>query len=47
VYPAAVIKASKNPEAAADFLNFLSSDTAKRAYEEAGFGVEASKEASK
>jgi molybdate transport system substrate-binding protein len=37
VYPAAVIKASKNPTQAKDFLKFLSSDKAKAVFQKYGF----------
>ena len=37
IYPAAVIKASKNPEAAKDFNDFLSSDAAKAVFVKYGF----------
>lgn len=37
VYPAAVIKASKNPDAAAAFVDFLSSDAAKAVFVKYGF----------
>lgn len=36
-YPAAVVKASKNAEAATDFTNFLYSDKAKPIFEKYGF----------
>jgi molybdate transport system substrate-binding protein len=39
VYPAAVIKSSKNPSAAQDFLNFLSSPSAVAVFEKIGFEV--------
>lgn len=39
IYPAAVIKTTKNPEAAKDFLNFLSSDKAHAVFEKYGFTV--------
>lgn len=39
VYPAAVLKSSKNPDAAKAFLAFLSSDEAKAAFEKYGFEV--------
>lgn len=39
VYPAAVVKATKNSVAANDFLNFLSSDAAKAVFEKYGFSV--------
>ena len=37
IYPAAVIAASKNPDAAKAYLNFLSSDQAKAIFEKYGF----------
>ena len=37
IYPAAVLAGSENSEAAGDFLDFLSSDTAVAAFEKAGF----------
>jgi len=37
LYPAAVIKASKNVDAAKDFINFLYSDKAKPVFEKYGF----------
>lgn len=37
LYPAAVIKASKNVEAATDFVNFLYSDKAQPVFEKYGF----------
>jgi molybdate transport system substrate-binding protein len=37
VYPAAVIKASKNVDAAKEFMKFLSSDKAKEVYKKYGF----------
>lgn len=37
IYPSAVIKASKNPEAAKDFNDFLSSDAAKAVFVKYGF----------
>ncbi len=39
VYPAAVVKASKNADAAKDYLSFLSSDQAKTIFEKYGFIV--------
>lgn len=39
VYPIAVIKDSKNPEAAKGFVSFLSSNTAKSLFERYGFGL--------
>lgn len=39
IYPAAVIKASKNADAAKDYLNFLSGDQAKTIFEKYGFIV--------
>ena len=39
VYPGAVIKASKNPQAARDFVQFLSSDKAETIFEKYGFTV--------
>ncbi len=38
-YPAAVIKSSKNPDAAKDFLAYLSGDEAKKIFEKYGFVV--------
>ncbi len=40
IYPAAVVKATKNPEAAKDFLNFLSSDAAKAVFVKYGFSIQ-------
>ncbi|MFU0825111.1 molybdate ABC transporter substrate-binding protein [Clostridium sp.] len=37
LYPAAIIKSSKNLSAAKDFMNFLRSDEAKKVYEKYGF----------
>lgn len=37
VYPAAVIKASKNPDAAKELMKFLASDKAKQVFEKYGF----------
>lgn len=37
IYPAAVVKASKNPTQAKDFLKFLSSDKAKAVFQKYGF----------
>ena len=39
VYPASVIKSSKNGDAAKDFMNFLISDKAKATFEKYGFKV--------
>lgn len=39
VYPAAVIKTTKNADASKDFLNFLSSDKAHAVFEKYGFTV--------
>lgn len=39
IYPAAVIKSSKNADAAKDFLNYLSGDKAKAVFEKYGFIV--------
>ena len=39
VYPAGVVKATKNSVAANDFVNFLSSDAAKAVFEKYGFSV--------
>lgn len=39
VYPAAVIKSSKNVDAAKDFLKFLSGDKAKAVFEKYGFKI--------
>ncbi|WP_413167081.1 molybdate ABC transporter substrate-binding protein [Capilliphycus salinus ALCB114379] len=39
IYPVAVIKDSKNPEAAKGFISFLSSNTAKSVFERYGFGL--------
>ncbi|MCX7657211.1 MAG: extracellular solute-binding protein, partial [Oscillospiraceae bacterium] len=38
-YPAAVVKSSKNQEAAKDFLAYLSGDEAKTIFEKYGFVV--------
>ncbi|NER93281.1 MAG: molybdate ABC transporter substrate-binding protein [Symploca sp. SIO1B1] len=37
IYPVAVLKDSKNPEAAQDFIQFLSSDAAKTVFQSYGF----------
>lgn len=37
IYPAAVIKSSKNPDAAKKFLDFTSSDVAKKVFADYGF----------
>lgn len=39
VYPAGVVKASKNAEAATAFVNYLSSDAAKAVFEKYGFTI--------
>ena len=39
VYPAAVVKASKNPEAAQSFVDFLSSDAAQDVFAKYGFSL--------
>ncbi|MBD0345494.1 MAG: molybdate ABC transporter substrate-binding protein, partial [Coleofasciculus sp. Co-bin14] len=39
VYPIAVLKTSKNVDAAKEFVQFLSSDTAKVVFEKQGFTV--------
>jgi molybdate transport system substrate-binding protein len=39
VYPVAVVKASKNPDTAQAFLNFLSSPEATAVFERIGFGM--------
>ncbi|MGQ4646019.1 molybdate ABC transporter substrate-binding protein [Lyngbya aestuarii] len=39
IYPVAVIKDSKNPEPAQEFVQFLSTDTAKAVFEEYDFGM--------
>lgn len=39
IYPAAVIKASANPEAAKEFLSYLSGDQAKAVFEKYGFSM--------
>ncbi|NTV90081.1 MAG: molybdate ABC transporter substrate-binding protein, partial [Clostridiales bacterium] len=39
VYPAAVIKTTENAEASTDFLNFLSSDSAKAVFTKYGFSI--------
>ena len=39
VYPAGVVKSTKNSVASNDFLNFLSSDAAKAVFEKYGFSV--------
>ncbi|MEI8216492.1 MAG: molybdate ABC transporter substrate-binding protein [Eubacteriales bacterium] len=39
IYPAAVIKSTKNSEAAKDFMNFLSSDSVKAIFLKYGFSV--------
>ncbi len=39
VYPVAVIKATKNPEGAKDFLNFLRGEGAKAVFEKYGFSI--------
>jgi molybdate transport system substrate-binding protein len=40
VYPAAVVKASENADAAAAFISFLSSDEVKQIFSENGFSVQ-------
>lgn len=45
VYPAATLSASKNPEAANAFLNFLLTDEAKAVFEDVGFSYIAESEA--
>ena len=37
IYPAAILRASKNPDAAQDFLDFLKSDAADEVFESVGF----------
>ena len=37
IYPAAVMKGSRNPDAAGAFLEFLTSETADAVFEEVGF----------
>jgi molybdate transport system substrate-binding protein len=39
IYPAAVVKASAHQAAAADFVNFLSSDAAKTVFKKYGFAI--------
>jgi len=39
IYPVAVIKDSKNPEAAQEFVQFLSTEPAQAVFEQYGFGV--------
>lgn len=39
IYPAAVIKGSKNMDAAKEFINYLSGDAAKKVFEKYGFNV--------
>lgn len=39
IYPAAIIKSSKNMDAAKDFMNFLTDDSAKAVFEKYGFKV--------
>jgi len=39
VYPAAILKATKQPKIAGEFLAFLRSETAKQEFEKAGFKV--------
>jgi len=39
VYPAAVVKGTKNPEAAQSFVDFLSSDAAKEVFAKYGFSL--------
>lgn len=39
IYPAAVIKASKNVDESKDFINFLSSDKASQVFKKYGFNV--------
>ncbi len=41
VYPVAVLKSSKNTDAAKDFVQFLSSNQAKAVFEKQGFTVTA------
>ena len=40
IYPAAVIKGTKHPDEAKDFLAFTSSDAAKKIFEKYGFTCE-------
>ncbi len=37
IYPVGIVKATENPEASAEFLAFLKSDTAKKVFEKYGF----------
>ncbi|HEY9597967.1 MAG TPA: molybdate ABC transporter substrate-binding protein, partial [Cyanophyceae cyanobacterium] len=39
IYPVAVVKRSKNPEAAKEFIQFLSSESAKGVFEQYGFSM--------
>lgn len=39
VYPIAVVKASKNPESAKDYIQFLSSNPAQDVFKKYGFGI--------
>jgi molybdate transport system substrate-binding protein len=39
IYPVAMVKATKSPEATKDFLNYLSSDSAKAVFMKYGFSV--------
>jgi molybdate transport system substrate-binding protein len=39
IYPAAIVKASKNVDAAKDFLNYLSSNKAQKVFEKYGFKI--------
>lgn len=40
IYPAAVVKTTKNPDASKDFLNFLTSDSAKAVFVKYGFSIQ-------
>lgn len=39
IYPVAILKGSRNPETAAEFVQFLSSDQAVKIFKEYGYGI--------
>jgi molybdate transport system substrate-binding protein len=39
IYPIAVVKNSKNPEIAEEFIQFLSNEQAKAVFEQYGLGI--------
>lgn len=44
IYPVAVVKTTKNSDASKDFLNFLTTDSAKAVFMKYGFSIQQSKE---